>query len=264
MQTPFPAQREFHLGPLVIRVNWLVLACILLTVFGFIRLGFCQLSRAGEKLAAQAEFEAEQRLNPTPMEQMFTLVETTPDTQLNNLHVAIEGEYINERTVLVLAQFNDDQIGYEVATPLRLQDSGRLVLVSRGWTTGILPPNTPPDLRPVSGPVQLSGQIHVPDPDARIIPTRLDASQWPLRVRTLEIPVLETVLGESLFPYVVRLTPDQPGVLARHWPETNADVNTHLSYALQWFTFAVMIALGALVGGSNLLALLRESGSGRN
>ncbi|MFM1895205.1 MAG: hypothetical protein RLZZ385_279 [Pseudomonadota bacterium] len=258
-----PASRQVRLGALIIRINWVILACVLFTIFGFLRLGLWQWSRAGEKLEAQAAFEVEQTRNPTALEDLPAESLANPGPDLANLHVVLQGEYWNARTILVLAQFHDDQIGYEVITPLRLQDSGRLVLVSRGWTTGILPPGASPDLRPVAGPVQLTAQVHVPDPDARVIPSQLDASQWPLRVRGIELPILADVLGEDLFPYVVRLTAGQPGVLARHWPETNADVNTHLSYALQWFTFAVMVALSALVASSNVLALLRDPKPGK-
>ncbi|MCB1670654.1 MAG: SURF1 family protein [Gammaproteobacteria bacterium] len=246
----------WSLGSLQIRINWLILACVLLTIFGFVRLGMWQWGRAAEKLAAQAEFEGQQLQNALPLDQVDP--SALPDSELKNLHVALSGEYDNAHTILVLAQFFDGQIGYEVVTPFRLADSGRLVLVSRGWTSGILPPNTPPSTRPVSGPVELTAQIHVPDPEEPVLASQIDASHWPLRVRGVEIDVLERILGEPLFPYLVRLTEDQPGMLVRHWPETNVDVDTHLSYALQWYTFAVMVAIAALLASSNLLSLMRD------
>ena len=72
------------------------------------------------------------------------------------------------------------------------------------------------------------------------------------------VAMLESIFAEPLFPYLVRLTEEQPGMLVRHWPETTVDIDTHLSYALQWFTFAVMIAIAALFASSNLLALMRD------
>ena len=247
------------LGPLQIRINWLILACVLFTLFGFIRLGIWQLDRAGEKLAAQEAVEQEQLQSPRSLAEIDP--PRSPEValeELQNLHVALQGEYLNQRTVLVLAQFFDGQIGFEVVTPFRQANGGQLVLVSRGWTSGILPPNTPPRLQPVDGFQELTAQIHVPDPDRPILPSQIDASAWPLRVRSIELDVLENLLGEQLFPYVLRLTEDQPGMLVRHWPESNADIDTHLSYALQWFTFAVMVALAALLASSNLLSLLRD------
>jgi surfeit locus 1 family protein len=247
---------SWSLGPLQIRINWLILACVAFTIFGFVQLGFWQLSRAGEKLAAQEEFEQQQLLSAQPIDRIDP--STAVPAALANLHVSLQGRYLNDRTILVTAQFFDGQIGYEVITPLRLNGSDRLVLVSRGWTSGILPPDTPPRIRPVEGQVDLTAQIHVPDPDERVFGSQIDATSWPLRIRSFEMDVIESIIDEPLFPYLVRLTEDQPGMLVRHWPETNADIDTHLSYALQWFTFAVMVAVAALLASSNLLSLIRD------
>lgn len=250
------SSRIWSLGPLQIRINWFILACVLFAVFGLVRLGLWQFGRAGEKLAAQEVFEQQQLLTARPIEEI-DIAGQNP-AELRNLHVALQGEYVNQRTILVTAQFFEGQIGYEVVTPFQLKNSSQLVLISRGWTSGILPPNTPPNLRPVEGPVELKAQIYVPNPDERVIASQIDASSWPLRVRSIEMDVLEGILAEPLFPYLIRLTEDQPGMLVRHWPETNVDIDTHLSYALQWFTFAVMIAIAALFASSNLFALMRE------
>lgn len=261
MKLPVPGStRKLTIGPLMFSINWLVLACVVLTVAGFIRLGIWQLDRAAEKLAVQADYDRQQMLDADPIESVSLDI---PEDQLADLHVALRGTYVNDRTVLVLAQFFDGQIGYEVITPLRLATDGRLVLVSRGWTSGILPPDTPPRLRPVEGLVEAKAQIHIPPPDARVYASRIDAGSWPLEVRSVEIDVLETLYNEPLFPYVVRLTEDQPGTLVRHWPQTFVDINTNLSYALQWFLFALIVVLVSVIASSNLLALLRGS-DGRN
>ena len=247
----------WSLGPVQIRINLLILACVLFTVFGLVQLGFWQLGRAGEKLAAQAEFEQQQLLTAQPIENID--ISTDGDIEgLENLHVSLQGEFLNERTILVTAQFFETQIGYEVVTPFKLDNSDQLVLVSRGWTSGILPANTPPRTQPVDGPLTLTAQVYVPDANERIYASEIDASIWPLRIRSVEIDVLQSILDQPLFPYLVRLTEDQPGMLVRHWPVANVDIDTHLSYALQWFTFAVMVAVAALVASSNVLALMRD------
>ena len=249
---------QWSLGPFQLRINWVILACVLFAVFGLVQLGFWQLGRASEKLAIQEALEEQQLESAIPLEQLDLDSAQENEENLQNLHVALQGEYLNDHTILVLAQFFESQIGFEVVTPFRLAENGQLVLVSRGWTSGILPPNTPPSLSPVEGYLESTAQIFVPGPDQRIIPSQIDASVWPLRVRNIELDILETVLGEPLFPFQVRLTEDQPGMLVRHWPESNPDIDTHLSYALQWFTFAVMIALASLLASSNLLSMMRD------
>lgn len=250
-------QTQFSIGQLHIRWNWLIASCVVITALGLGRLGIWQLDRAAEKVDAQQALLLEQAANATPIEEIPAGHLHPANPELPNRHVALEGEYINERTILLLAEFFDSQIGYGVVTPFRLRSNGQLVLVHRGWTTGILPPDTPPILRPVSGPVSIRGQIHVPPPDARVLASQVDASEWPLRMRSLEIDVIEDILGEPVFPFEVRLTADQPGVLVRHWPAVAVDVNQHLFYALQWFLFASLVVLIALLASSNLWQLLK-------
>lgn len=248
---------EINLGKLQIRWNWLIAACVVATALGLGRLGVWQLDRAAEKVAAQQELMEELETNATPIEAIPAGHLHWANPELPNRHVSLVGEYINDRTILLLAEFFNGQIGYGVVTPLRLASNNQLVLVHRGWTTGILPPDTPPILRPVEGPVDLKAQIYVPPQDARVIPSEIDPNEWPLRIRSLEFDVLEDILGEPLFPFEVRLTADQPGVLVRHWPAVAVDINQHLFYSLQWFLFATIVLAIALFASSNLWQLLK-------
>lgn len=248
---------EFHLGAFHLRVNWPVAACVFMTIAAFARLGLWQLDRAAEKVEAQRALELELRDTAPPLESLLPGHLHPANPELQNRHVTLRGEYLNDRTILILADFFEGQIGYGVVTPLRLAGNGQLVLVNRGWTTGILPPNTPPDLRPVDGPVEVTAQIHVPPENARVFDSQIDASTWPLRVRSIEIDVLSEILGEPLFPFEVRLTEGQAGTLVRHWPAVNPDVNQNLSYAIQWFSFAILVLFGSLLASSNLWALMR-------
>lgn len=249
-------QKEFHFGSFHIRINWLVAACVIITALTFGRLGLWQLDRAAEKVEAQRELEAELRESAPPIETMPAayLFDDNPD--LLNRHVTLTGRYLNDRAILLLAEFFDSQIGYGVVTPFQLANDERVVLVHRGWTSGILPAGVEPDLRPVEGRLTLKAQIHVPPANARVIASEIDPSQWPLRMRSLEIDVLDSLFEQPLFPYEVRLTPEQPGVLVRHWPAVDVNVNQNLSYAVQWFGLALLVVFAALLYSSNLWALM--------
>lgn len=228
-----------------------------MTAAAFGRLGLWQLDRAAEKVEAQAALVIESSQNAAPIESIPTGHLHRSNPELQNRHVSMKGEFVNDRTILLLAQFFQGMIGYGVVTPFRLESNDQLVLVSRGWTTGILPPDTPPDLRPTSGPVEITGQIHVPPENVRVLASQIDASVWPLRMRSLEFDVVADILDEPLFPFEIRLTEDQDGVLVRHWPAVNADVNQNLSYSVQWFSLALLVLFASLLASSNAWALLR-------
>ena len=278
------------LGPLQLRVSWPVVAAVVAAMAVLARLGVWQLDRAGEKVAEHRALQARLAATAPPLQSIHPDALRPDNRALHNRFVMLEGEYENERSILLLAEFFDGQIGYGVVTPLRLADGGDLALVSRGWTTGILPPGMEPILRPVSGPVRVGAQIHLPDEPAattkmplatheaeaheagahemrahetaETVPAAATVSgeetEWPLRVRGLDMEALEAALGEPLFPFELRITADQPGTLARHWPAVNPEVGLHLFYAMQWFLFALLAPIAALFAGSNLWTLLRK------
>lgn len=251
---------EHSIGIFHIRINWLFAACVLMTVASFARLGLWQLDRAAEKVEAQQAMEIESKLSAGAIENIPLGHLHRANPELQNRHVSLRGEYVNERSILLLAEFFQGMIGFGVVTPFRLSSTNQLILVNRGWTTGILPPDTPPELRPVSVPVEITAQIFVPPENARVFPSQIDPSVWPLRMRTLEIDTLTEILGEPLFPFEVRLTADQEGTLVRHWPAVNADVNQNLSYAIQWFSFALLVLFLTILASSNLWRLLKGGG----
>ena len=253
-------QSEFSFRRFHIRINWLVAACVIMTALSCGRLGLWQLERAAQKVEAQRLLQRERRENAGAIEAIPPAQLRRANPELQNRHVALRGEYDNARTILLTAEFFDGQIGYGVVTPFRLAGNGQLVLVSRGWTTGILAPDTPPYLGEVEGPLELTAQIHVAAENAPVLTSRVDPGVWPLRIRSLEIDVLSEILGEPLFPFELRLIADQPGALARHWPAVNADINQNLFYAVQWFSFALVVLFVTVLASSNLWRLMRESG----
>ena len=89
----------------------------------------------------------------------------------------------------------------------------------------------------------------------------MNTSSWPIQMRGLDMDVVADLLEEELFPFVVRLTADQPGVLVRNWPAVNVNINMHLGYALQWFVFALAVLAGSLLASTNILSLMRAANS---
>ena len=248
---------EYTFGVFSIRVNWLILACVLLTILAFGRLGLWQLDRAAEKVNAQQIMENESKSSAEPIESIPDGHLNRANPELQNRHVALVGEYLNDKTILLLGQFHQTQIGYGVVTPFRLSANGRIVLVSRGWTSAVNKPGQTIRTAPVEGPVSVTAQLYVPSAGWKPRESEIDASQWPIFMRDLELDIVSQLLGEDIWPFEVRLTADQDGALARHWPAVSADVDQNLSYALQWFCLSLIVVFASLLASSNLWALLK-------
>lgn len=115
--------------------------------------------------------------------------------------------------------------GVALITPLRLPD-GSAVLVDRGWVPS-------PDAYHVDA-------IRYREPDTATI---AGLALVPPRGRG-------DVETKGYLPFVIQLeTPDPARGLPRRWPQPELSEGSHLSYVIQWFSFAAI----ALVGTAALL-----------
>jgi surfeit locus 1 family protein len=251
-------KREINVGPVLVRVNWLVVACIAIVSGTCFRLGLWQLDRAAEKVALIEAVQIEQKRDAVAIESIPAHQLEERHTRLSNLHVSLVGEYVDKKNIFIIPRFFGGEPGVGVVTPFRLQSNNQLVLVDRGWAGGALPSSSQTDLK-TSGQQRLTAQIHLSDVPTMTSSVQLDDSDWPQRVRHLNVDALSSALNEQLFPYPVRLTADQPGVLIRSWPAVTVNVKTNIFYALQWFSFAIIILVASLLASSNIYSLLRKS-----
>lgn len=222
------------------------------------RLGIWQLDRASEKLTLQQAFNQKSEQGPVPVESLSLGGLQTDAVQLQNAHVQLAGEYLNNKTLLMIYQPYEDELGYEVVTPFKLEGSDQVVLVSRGWMMAAPLEELVMRLQPIEGKQRLLGQIFVPTEKMANKTNNLKSIQWPLVLRYINTLELAPYFDLPLFPYVVRLNEGQPGVLVRHWPEVMVDIGRNQSYALQWFAMAIAVAVVSLVLSSNILDLIRK------
>lgn len=251
-------RRLFTIGPLQVRVHWLIALCVFLVITTLVNLGLWQLGRAAEKRSMQDAMQARQLEPPVSLPGLppsAVAVSAEQQQQLENLSVTLSGSYWNEASFLVAFQFLQGAPGFELVTPFTLS-SGQHVLVSRGW---ISPGNAgQPAIPAVTGPQTLVGQLHVPlAPAGGAAVTQVEGDAWPLRFRRLDIARAAQVLDQPLRPYVVRLAEGQPGVMARHWPALTVSTRSNIQYALQWFGMALGVAVITLLMSTNVLALWR-------
>lgn len=110
----------------------------------------------------------------------------------------------------------------------------------------------------IYGELTLQGQIYVPTEKEAARTNNLQVESWPLTIRYLNTNELSGYFDSSIFPYVVRLGADQPGVLVRHWPAVTANTSQNFSYALQWFSMALAVLIVSLILSSNILKLMKR------
>jgi surfeit locus 1 family protein len=211
-------------------------ACVALGLWQLDRLG--QVREQNERLAT--------RLAAEPVD-LATLAAAgdLDDAELEFRRAEVTGTYRPDQEVLQRGQQDPrGQQGYHLLTPLEL-DGGVTVLVRRGWVpTGLDTPPVEP-AAPPEGQVTVSGLLERPVSQPGFGPQdppdgHLERVFHPDTVR------LDRQIDGDLLPIVLRLEEQQPA-MEGEFPvllgQPALDEANHRSYAVQWFTFAVL-ALG--------------------
>lgn len=255
--------RILTFGELEIRFNWLIVLCILAGFSGLVRLGIWQLHRAQEKIQLQKSYDEMGANTAVPVENVQMSGLENDAITLQNLHVSLKGEYQNGKTIFLIYQTYEDELGYAIVTPFKLDSSDKVVMVNRGWAYANSYEEIKNKIKPVPGKLTLTGQIYVPTEKMANKTNDIDLKtvKWPLLIRFLNTLELDPLFDESIFPYEVRLDEDQPGVLIRHWPTVMVNTGRHYSYALQWFAMSIALLIASFVLSSNILAVLKKRSS---
>lgn len=154
--------------------------------------------------------------------------------------VSATGEYDARHQILIDNKVHAGRVGFDVVTPLRLAD-GRTVLIDRGWIGVGASRATLPAPPPPAGTVTVNGRIDVPrrnyfELGATSAPT---GALW----QHLDPARFAQATGIDVPPIVVEATDAASSAgLAADFPVPDAGIDTHLSYMVQWYTFAAMAA----------------------
>ena len=210
----------------------------------FVRLAFWQLSRAAEKDALQAKYAAGQRA-------VVELTESNAATLTQYQRVSARGHYVSAHQILLDSMPSAmGQPGYRVVTPFELEQGGWL-LVDRGWHRPGATRSDLPDVAVEENARRVTGQLSVlPRPGVRLAAVPDSSDKWPRVLNYPEQGTVERVLDRKVLPGLVLLDQDQPDGFERVW-QARIDMGSerHLSYAVQWFGFAIAaIALFVVLG----------------
>lgn len=232
-------------GPLLSgRPRWLPWIAAALAVALFSGLGIWQLQRAAEKQAVIAVLEDDRR----------PVLESLPGTPAAlrgaaRREVRIRGHYEGERQFLLDNRILDGRIGFDVLTPLALDD-GRRVLVDRGWVAA--GPGREPmesvDLT-VAGPITVEGRLWLPEPGIALGAAVAPGEGWPRLVTRIDFPALEEALGQDLVPAVIRARGDAPWLFRPRDLQPRFGPMRHYGYAFQWFALALTVLAVACILG---------------
>lgn len=155
---------------------------------------------------------------------------------------AADGEYVADRQVLLDNRTHNGTAGYQVLTPLKLNDGSHL-LVARGWiaSTG---KREPPAPMPPAGRVKVTGRLNAPP--GRFLElkhTEPVGAVW----QNLDLSAYAKATGLTIAPLVLEQSAGDPDGLLRDWPSPDLGRDKNIGYMWQWYGFATLTALLWLV-----------------
>lgn len=224
-----------------LRPRWLlghVVAVVLVVVL--VSLGLWQLRRLDERRAANADVLRGSRTT-VALDDVLRPVDTeVGDARFQR--VVVRGRFDEANELLVRFRTHGGLPGYEVVTPL-VVESDAVVLVNRGWVPlelgeswserGTLPPD---------GVVEVTGLVQAAESESRYRPAR---EHGRLVVGSIATTRLEAELDRDLYPGWVQLVePDDVSSFPEPLGPPDPGEGPHFTYALQWFAFAGIAAVG--------------------
>ncbi len=220
--------------------RWALFAVtVALLAYGGWWLGEWQFHRLEDRRERNAITERNLVADPRPVEEVLAAGDPV-EREEEWLRVHAEGSYDAAASVIVRYRTRDGIAGVDVVTPLRLDGSGDLLLVDRGWVATDNRGDSSPDVpTPPSGPVSIVGWVRA---DATGASTAVDDRSTRAVSSATIGPTLE---GEVLTGFVdlAEETPAAAEPLAR--TETPAlDNGPHFFYGLQWWFFAALAVFG--------------------
>ncbi len=199
----------------------------------FVAAGNWQRGRMDEKARLRAQLEAARAAPPVAIPRGvddWTAWRFRP--------VIATGTFDAARQILVDNKVHAGTVGYEVVTPLALND-GRNVLVDRGFVPGGRTRAVLPEVPPATGEVTVRGRLDVPP--AGYFEFGRAAPEGPVW-QHLDPKRYTEVTGLAVLPVVIEATTPTGGddALVRDWPAPDFGIEKHWIYMLQWYSFAVL------------------------
>ena len=219
------------------------IATIVVVLVG-LSLGNWQTRRAEEKLSLARE-QALQTAQP-PLELQLLAGDEIP---ANFRTVMMTGTFLTQWPIYLDNRPYQGQAGFYLLMPFKLNGSGKIILVMRGW----LPRDTQdrqklPATRTPQGLVKLEGVVRGSVSHVMQLGSEPALQAGVIR-QNLEVAELSKASGLQFEKFIIEQTSETSDGLIRDWPQPSVGSDKHRGYAFQWYGLAVTALLFFIVTG---------------
>lgn len=234
---------------------WLLAALgVLAAMAACILLGLWQFHRYEERSARADRIEANYAAPPVPLTQVLPDPTSGLPTSAQWRTVEVTGEYVTdpEHVLYVRNRTFHGEVGFAQLVPLRTP--GGTIMVARGWLPTAATKSTP--LSPPDPPDGERTVVLRLRPTEPVLPDRRNPPGQIQSIAAEEFAPLEADLGPLFTGAYGELASEDPdpgqGLTAFERPDTS--LGPHLSYAVQWWAFALFFPAAWVVRARRALS----------
>ena len=229
---------SFRIGRRRFAPSWLMTLLTIALCLVFVRLGHWQWERGVHR---QAEWDAFARGADAPVPLGAAPAGSWPRFK----RISVAGSWDADHQFLLDNRSHGGLPGYEVLTPLQLAD-GRVLLVDRGWVAFTGSRAHLPDIA-LKGTraVSVAGRLDNLPVGGLALGHAAPAADaiWPKVTSFPTWAELTTALNHNVEAWMLLLDPASPDGFVRDWQPPGLSPLRHWSYAIQWWGFAVTLAI---------------------
>ena len=197
----------------------------------FFSLGIWQIERGQTKTQIMSEFE-----NKLTKEPIYLNAESKKWDR-----VLVNGKWENKKQLLIDNVIHQGIAGYKVLTPLRIDETNKLILVDRGWIKQNKFRDQLPDIQIPDDFESVSGTLEQPELGL-VLSEELISNNWPKISQTKNVEVISKAYTEEIFPMILLADPLLKNSLEYiKITPTNMTPIKHYGYSSQWFLMFIVL-----------------------
>ena len=197
----------------------------------FFSLGIWQIERGQTKTQIMSEFE-----NKLTKEPIYLNAESKKWDR-----VLVSGKWENKKQLLIDNVIHQGIAGYKVLTPLRINETNKLILVDRGWIKQNKFRDQLPDIQIPDNFESVIGTLEQPELGL-VLSDELISNNWPKISQTKNVEVISKAYTEEIFPMILLADPLLKNSLEYiKITPTNMTPIKHYGYSSQWFLMFIVL-----------------------
>ena len=208
---------------------------------------YCSYGKFGQLAAFQSSRKDDKQAKLNQLSQEPVVSIPTSLVKLENYQfrkVEVHGTYVPSHTIYLDNKINRGRAGYQIITPVKLDESSMHVLINRGWIAAGRTRSDLPEILTPSGKVMVSGIAESATMRTLELSTEtVSGKVW----ENLHLDRYREATGLQLQPLLILQENKVKDGLLRAWTRPDSGSSRNLGYAFQWFAMAFAIIILYLV-----------------